>query len=113
MNRLEHVNTFLFITAYLDQIAAAPPIALRGAQCEVATDYTKKKNVLRLILPDKSVYLFHAADPNEMILWQSKIQFHAGIYSFSYVHVQREFRNETVTVWRYLKFFILSNPMAK
>jgi hypothetical protein len=74
---------FLYIAAYLDRIAAAPPIALRGAHCEVAADYTKKKNVLRLILADKSVYLLHAADPSEMMLWQSKIQFHAGSYSFS------------------------------
>jgi spectrin beta len=69
-------------------VAAAAPLALRGSTCEFANDYTKKKNVIRLSLPDKSEYLFHTHDANEMLLWQTKIQFHAGKWRISRSTVQ-------------------------
>jgi spectrin beta len=65
--------------SYVSRIAATAPLPLRGAKCESAADYTKKKNVIRLTLPDKSVYLFNAVDASEMSEWQTKIQFHAAL----------------------------------
>ena len=65
-------------SAYVDNHAAAPPLALRGAKCDIAAEYTKKKNVIRLTLSDQSEYLFMTHDPVEMNQWQTKIQFHAG-----------------------------------
>ena len=59
-------------------MAAAPPLALKGARCDVAADYTKKKNVIRLTLSDQSEYLFVTHDPVKMHQWQTRIQFHAG-----------------------------------
>ena len=63
---------------YHGNVAAAPPLALKDARCDVAADYTKKKNVIRLTLSDQSEYLFVTHDPVKMNQWQTKIQFHAG-----------------------------------
>jgi len=69
----------LFVAAaYTENHAAAPPLALKGAKCDIAAEYTKKKNVIRLTLSDQSEYLFMTHDPVEMNQWQTKIQFHAG-----------------------------------
>jgi len=68
----------LYFVAYIENHAAAPPLALKGAKCDIAAEYTKKKNVIRLMLTDQSEYLFVTHDPVEMNQWQSKIQFHAG-----------------------------------
>lgn len=59
---------------YECRIAAASPFGIHDAICDIATDYTKKKNVLRLSLPDGAEYLFVAQDQNEMVEWQKKIQ---------------------------------------
>jgi spectrin beta len=56
-----------------------PPLPLHNAVCEIATDYTKKKNVLRLKLPDGSEYLFLTLSAADMQNWQTKIQFSAGM----------------------------------
>jgi spectrin beta len=56
-----------------------PPLPLHNAVCEIAADYTKKKNVLRLKLPDGSEYLFLTLSAADMQNWQSKIQFSAGM----------------------------------
>jgi len=69
----------MVISGYVANHAVAPPLALRGARCEIAAEYTKKKNVIRLTLSDQSEYLFMTHDPTEMNQWQSKIQFHAGM----------------------------------
>ena len=58
--------------------AAAAPLALHNANCEIATGYTKKKNVLRLRLADGAEYLRTAHSHAEMNSWLAKIQFHAG-----------------------------------
>jgi spectrin beta len=63
--------------AFHENSAAAPPIVIHQSHCEIATDYTKKKNVLRLKLNDGAEYLLMANSQNEMVDWLSKIQFHA------------------------------------
>jgi len=62
---------------FTENLASAPPLPILGATCDTAADYTKKKNVLRLSLPDGSEYLFMAPDQSEMTQWLLKIQFHA------------------------------------
>ena len=54
---------------FTDNNASAPPLPILGAKCESAVDYTKKKNVMRLSLPDGSEYLFTTADQAEMAQW--------------------------------------------
>lgn len=66
------------VVDYHDRVAAAAPIGIHGATCETATDYTKKKNVLRMSLPDGAEYLFGAQDQAEMVQWQKKVQHIAG-----------------------------------
>jgi len=50
------------------------PIDLKGVIVEVAADYTKKKHVFRLKLPNGGEYLFHAKEDEEMHIWISKLQ---------------------------------------
>ena len=59
--------------------AAAPPVNILNARCDKAEDYTKKKNVFRLSLPDGSEFLFLAASADEMNDWVNKISFHANL----------------------------------
>ena len=51
-----------------------PPLDLKGVVIEVATNYTKKKHVLRLKLPNGAEYLFQAKEDEEMNVWINKIQ---------------------------------------
>ena len=64
---------------YLESDAASAPLPIHGATCNVASDYTKKRNVLRLCLCDGAEYLFMAQSQNEMMSWVTKIQFHAAL----------------------------------
>ena len=66
------------LAAFIDQQAAASPLVLQRASCEIATDYTKKKNVLRLTLSDGADFLLMANSQNEMVEWLNKIKFYAG-----------------------------------
>ena len=70
--------TTISVAAYEENMALAPPLAIHNANCEIATDYTKKKNVLRLHLGDGSEYLLMATSQNEMVEWLEKIKFHAS-----------------------------------
>eukprot|EP00062_Callorhinchus_milii_P004164 gi/632942244/ref/XP_007886307.1/ PREDICTED: spectrin beta chain, erythrocytic isoform X2 [Callorhinchus milii] len=45
------------------------PLNLKGATCEVAADYKKKKHVFKLRLSTGSEYLFHGKDEEEMNNW--------------------------------------------
>uniref|UniRef100_A0A8C5N0Q5 Spectrin beta chain n=1 Tax=Leptobrachium leishanense TaxID=445787 RepID=A0A8C5N0Q5_9ANUR len=45
------------------------PVQLYGAQCSVAHDYKKRKNVFKLSLSDGKEYLFQAKDEAEMSSW--------------------------------------------
>ncbi|XP_052769142.1 spectrin beta chain, non-erythrocytic 2-like isoform X1 [Mya arenaria] len=58
---------------YLEKFAAAPPVNIHQAHCEVAADYTKKKNVLRLHLHDGAEFLLEAPSSNEMNEWLANI----------------------------------------
>lgn len=70
-------------------------ISLRGAEVEVASDYTKRRNVLRLATPGGSQLLLQADTPPEMLAWLSTLQNNCAIQvnishkldvtSFSYI----------------------------
>lgn len=64
---------------FLQKKAATAPVNVLNAKCERAEDYTKKKNVFRLSLPDGSEFLFLAASFDEMSDWVNKIAFHANL----------------------------------
>lgn len=49
------------------------PVQLSGAQCSVAHDYKKRKNVFKLSLADGKEYLFQAKDEAEMSSWMRVI----------------------------------------
>lgn len=59
--------------------AAASPVNILNARCEKADDYTKKKHVFRLHLPDGSEFLFLTANEAECVDWINKISFHASL----------------------------------
>lgn len=59
--------------------AAASPVNILNARCEKAEDYTKKKHVFRLHLPDGSEFLFLASNEDECMDWINKISFHASL----------------------------------
>ncbi|XP_069992698.1 rho GTPase-activating protein 21 isoform X13 [Penaeus vannamei] len=54
-------------------------ISLRGAEVEVASDYTKRRNVLRLATPGGSQLLLQADTPPEMLAWLSTLQNNCAI----------------------------------
>ena len=59
--------------------AASSPVSILNARCDKAEDYTKKKNVFRLSLPDGSEFLFLASSASDMNDWVNKISFHANL----------------------------------
>lgn len=59
--------------------AAASPVNILRARCEKAEDYTKKKHVFRLHLPDGSEFLFLTASEDDCYDWINKISFHASL----------------------------------
>lgn len=69
----------IIFVEFLESDAASAPLPIHGATCNVASDYTKKRNVLRLCLCDGAEYLFMAQSDTEMMSWITKIQFHAGM----------------------------------
>lgn len=64
---------------FINNKAMTAPVSILNARCEKAEDYTKKKNVFRLSLPDGSEFLFLAASTDEMNDWVNKISFHANL----------------------------------
>uniref|UniRef100_A0A336KQL4 CSON014177 protein n=1 Tax=Culicoides sonorensis TaxID=179676 RepID=A0A336KQL4_CULSO len=64
---------------FVAQKAATAPVNILNAKCEKAGNYTKKKNVFRLSLPDGSEFLFLANSMDEMNDWINKISFHANL----------------------------------
>ena len=72
-------NFKVFLSAFTENSAGAPPLFLHQAVCEIASDYTKKKNVMRLILNDASEYLLEANNQEDMMEWLQKISFYAGM----------------------------------
>lgn len=61
-----------------ETIPAAPAVFIHNANCDVARDYHKKKNVLRLQCADGAESLIEAASPSDMKEWISKVQYYAG-----------------------------------
>ncbi|XP_055643020.1 spectrin beta chain isoform X2 [Toxorhynchites rutilus septentrionalis] len=59
--------------------AATAPVNILNAKCERAEDYTKKKNVFRLVLLDGSEFLFLTGSKESMTEWVNKIAFHAAL----------------------------------
>lgn len=59
--------------------AATAPVSILNARCEKADDYTKRKNVFRLHLPDGSEFLFLTSSNTELQDWVNKISFHASL----------------------------------
>lgn len=59
--------------------AATAPVSILNARCEKADDYTKRKNVFRLHLPDGSEFLFLTSSNTELQDWVNKILFHASL----------------------------------
>lgn len=63
---------------YVEKLAAAPPVNIYQSQIEVASDYTKKKHVLRLKLHDGAEFLIEAPSLQEMTEWHRKVTQFAG-----------------------------------
>lgn len=64
---------------FFQKKAATAPVNILHARCEKAEDYTKKKNVFRLHLPDGSEFLFLASNTDQCLDWVNKISFHAAL----------------------------------
>ncbi|CAI2353897.1 unnamed protein product [Caenorhabditis sp. 36 PRJEB53466] len=64
---------------FIENIAAAPPVYIYGAQCEQYPEYAKRKNAFRLLGQDGSEFIFSCPDERQMLEWVAKIQFHAHL----------------------------------
>uniref|UniRef100_A0A182PG07 Spectrin beta chain n=1 Tax=Anopheles epiroticus TaxID=199890 RepID=A0A182PG07_9DIPT len=61
------------------QKAATAPVNILNAKCERAENYTKKKNVFRLVLLDGSEFLFMTNSKESLSEWVNKLAFHAAL----------------------------------
>nr|WIM01459.1 non-erythrocytic spectrin beta chain [Limnephilus lunatus] len=59
--------------------AAAPPVSILKAECERASDYTKRKHVFRLRCADGAEFLFACTTAAALQDWVAKLDFHAGL----------------------------------
>lgn len=64
---------------FFQKKAATAPVNILNARCEKAEDYTKKKNVFRLHLPDGSEFLFLTGSQDSLVDWVNKLSFHAAL----------------------------------
>lgn len=64
---------------FAESKAASSPLNLYQAQCERASDYTKRKNVFRLRTSDGAEFLFSTDDQQVLEDWVKKISFHASL----------------------------------
>lgn len=64
---------------FFQKKAATAPVNILNARCEKAEDYTKKKNVFRLHLPDGSEFLFLTGSQDSLVDWINKLSFHAAL----------------------------------
>ncbi|XP_076029013.1 spectrin beta chain, non-erythrocytic 5 kst isoform X3 [Oratosquilla oratoria] len=64
---------------FIDQKAASSPISIFQAQVEKAEDYTKKKNVFRIITRDGAEYLLETDSVGNLDEWVTKLSFHAQL----------------------------------
>lgn len=70
---------FKDVEDFAQKKAATAPVNILSAKCERAEDYTKKKNVFRLVLQDASEFLFLTGSKESMNEWVNKIAFHAAL----------------------------------
>ncbi|XP_053697591.1 spectrin beta chain, non-erythrocytic 1 isoform X2 [Sabethes cyaneus] len=70
---------FKDVEDFAQKKAATAPVNILNAKCERAEDYTKKKNVFRLVLLDGSEFLFLTGSKDSMNEWVNKIAFHAAL----------------------------------
>ncbi|XP_055551148.1 spectrin beta chain, non-erythrocytic 1 isoform X2 [Wyeomyia smithii] len=70
---------FKDVEDFAQKKAATAPVNILNAKCEPAEDYTKKKNVFRLVLLDGSEFLFLTGSKDSMNEWVNKIAFHAAL----------------------------------
>ncbi|CAP39687.2 Protein CBR-SMA-1 [Caenorhabditis briggsae] len=64
---------------FIENVAAAPPVYIYGAQCEQYPEYAKRKNAFRLLIQDGSEFMFSCPDERQMLEWVAKIKFHAHL----------------------------------
>lgn len=77
------VCSFVF-PGFVESYAIAPPLNIHNSKCEIAADYTKKKNVMRLHLTDGAEYLFETSNHAEMVQWCEKVNNQSGTLNCSY-----------------------------
>lgn len=70
---------FKDVDDFAQKKAATAPVNILNAKCDRAEDYTKKKNVFRLVLLDGSEFLFLTGSKDSMNEWINKIAFHAAL----------------------------------
>ncbi|XP_058824690.1 spectrin beta chain, non-erythrocytic 1 isoform X6 [Topomyia yanbarensis] len=70
---------FKDVEDFAQKKAATAPVNILNAKCDRAEDYTKKKNVFRLVLLDGSEFLFLTGSRDSMNEWINKIAFHAAL----------------------------------
>ncbi|XP_065083239.1 spectrin beta chain, non-erythrocytic 1 isoform X3 [Ochlerotatus camptorhynchus] len=70
---------FKDVEDFAQKKAATAPVNILNAKCDRAEDYTKKKNVFRLVLLDGSEFLFLTGSKDSMNEWVNKIAFHASL----------------------------------
>ena len=63
---------FKDINDFKESKAASPPILIHRAAVDMASDYTKKKNLIRLVTQD-SKFLFFAGSRKRCKLWTEKL----------------------------------------
>ena len=78
-----------FLLAFAERQPATPPLNLHRCASEIASDYTKKQNVLRLRLVDGAEFLLEFHNSDSMRLWQQKIQHYAGETHTGMLHLSR------------------------
>lgn len=83
VHTLAHIFYLIFfcahnLAAYEKGQAATAPINIHRSVTEIASDYTKKQNVLQLKLHDGAEFLFEFSSPESVKNWLTKIQFFAG-----------------------------------
>lgn len=70
---------FKDVEDFAQKKAATAPVNILNAKCDRAEDYTKKKNVFRLVLLDGSEFLFLTGSKESMNEWVNKVAFHAAL----------------------------------
>uniref|UniRef100_A0A183IDZ9 Calponin-homology (CH) domain-containing protein n=1 Tax=Soboliphyme baturini TaxID=241478 RepID=A0A183IDZ9_9BILA len=65
--------------AFIDNMAASPPVYILNAVCQPAPEYQKRRNAFKLQTTDGAEFLFVCSSEEEMKDWVAKISFHASL----------------------------------